>query len=292
MELNVIFPPVDPVFTSSVPVNIVALLKVTASAEVATLPAVWIPPPVKFRLTAPSEFMSPSTPIFRVPAEFNVTVVPPMVLTGEFRLILPPPFVVRLTEDAVELIVASVTEKVAVVIPPAPAVRAIAPLPVMVLFTVKLLGLELTLTAPIFVPIAPFKITAPVDVTVRLLTAPAAVPLTDPKVIAFAIPVPTVRVTPLAKVAFPKVMAPVDVPPTVVVPPTVTEVVPRLITPVTAAVMVPLMALLEGAVAVTPPVKARASAVGNPPSPKVKIPVLLKVVIPAIVLFAPVIEIA
>lgn len=278
MELNVIVPPVDPVFTSSVPVNVVALLKVTASAEVATLPAVWIPL-VPVRATAPSEVMSPATPIFKIPAEFNVTVVPPTVLIGEFRVILPPPFVVRLTVDPVELIVASVTEKVAVVIPPAPAVRAIAPLPVMVLFTVKLLGLELTLTAPIFVPIAPFRITAPVDVTVRLLTAPDAVPVTDPKVIAFAIPVPTVNVTELAKVALPNVMAPVDVPPTVVVPPTVTEVVPRLITPVPAEVTVPLIDLLEGAVAVTPPVKARVS----PPSPKVSVPVLLKVVAPAIV---------
>jgi hypothetical protein len=218
--------------------------------------------------------------MFKIPAEFNVTVVPPTVLIGEFRLILPPAFVVRLTVDPVELIVPSVTEKVAVVIPPAPAVRAIAPLPVMVLFTVKLLGFELALTAPIFVPIAPFKITAPVDVTARLLTAPAAVPVTDPKVTAFAIPVPTVNVTPLAKVASPKVMAPVDVPPTVVVvPPTATEVVPRLITPVPAAVIVPLSVFEEGAVATTPPVKLIVSA----PSPKVSVPVLLKVVAPAMV---------
>ena len=253
MELNVISPPVDPVLMSTAPVNVVALEKVTASAEVAMLPAVWIPL-VPVRETAPSEVMSPFTPIFKIPAEFNVTVVPPMVLTGEFRLILPPPFVVRLTEDAVELIVASVTEKVAVVIPPAPAVRIIAPLPVIVLFTFKLLGLELTLTAPILVPIAPFRITAPVDVTVRLLTAPAAVPLTDPKVIAFAIPVPTVNVTELAKVALPNVMAPVDAPPTVVVPPTVTEVVPRLIAPVPNAEIVPAIDLLLGAVAITPAV--------------------------------------
>ena len=157
--------------------------------------------------------------------------------------------------------------------------RTIAPLPVIVLLTFRLLGLELTLTAPIFVPIAPFKITAPVDVTVRLLTAPDAVPVTEPRVIAFAIPVPTKRVNPLAKVAFPKVMAPVDVPPTVVGPPTVTEVVPRLITPVPAAVIVPLMALLEGAVAATPPVKL----IVSPPFPRVSVPVLLKVVGPAMV---------
>ena len=109
MEPNVIVPPVDPVFTSSVPVNVVALLKVTASAEVAMPPAVWIPL-VPVSPTAPSEVISPATPIFKIPAEFNVTVVPPTVLIGEFRLILPPAFVVRLTVDPVELIVASVTE--------------------------------------------------------------------------------------------------------------------------------------------------------------------------------------
>ena len=165
------------------------------------------------------------------------------------------------------------------VIPPAPAVRIIAPLPLIVLFTFRLLGFELTLTAPIFVPIAPFRITAPVDVTVRLLTAPAAVPLTDPSVIAFAIPVPTVRVTALAKVALPSVIAPVDVPPTVVVPATETPVLPKLISPTPAAVMVPLSVLEEGAVAATPPVKLIVSA----PSPKVSVPVLLKVVAPAMV---------
>jgi hypothetical protein len=57
--------------------------------------------------------MSPATPIFKVPAEFNVTAVPGVVKkleTGEFRVMLPPALVVRLTVDAVELIVASVTE--------------------------------------------------------------------------------------------------------------------------------------------------------------------------------------
>ena len=141
---------------------------------------------------------------------------------------------------------------------------------------------------PMSVPTAPATVTAPVVLRVRSLTAPAAVPVINPRLMVFAIPVPIVRVTPLAKVAFPKVIAPVDVPPTVEIPDTVTGVLPKLITPVPAAVIFPLMSLLEGAVAVTPPVNARVS----PPLPKVKAPVLLKAVIPAIVLFAPVIEIA
>ena len=141
---------------------------------------------------------------------------------------------------------------------------------------------------PMSVPTTPDTVTAPVVSRVRSLTAPAAVPVIDPRLMVFAIPVPIVRVTPSAKVAFPKVIAPVDVPPTVEFPDTVTGVLPKLITPVPAAVMLPLMVLPEGAVAMTPPVKARVS----PPLPKVKAPVLLKVVIPAIVLAAPVIEIA
>jgi hypothetical protein len=75
------------------------------------------------------------------------------------------------------------------------------------------------------------------------------------------------------------VISPVDVPPTVVFPPTVTEVVPRLITPVPVAVMFPLSAFEEGAVATTPPVKL----IVSDPSPKVSVPVLSKVVAPAMV---------
>ena len=56
-----------------------------------------------------------------------------------------------------------------------------------------------------------------------------------------AAPTPTVNVVPVAKVVFPKVICPVDVPPTVDVPVTLTPVVPKLITPVPAAVIVPLI---------------------------------------------------
>ena len=75
---------------------------------------------------------------------------------------------------------------------------------------------------PMSVPTAPVTVTAPVVLRVRLLTAPAAVPVIDPRLMVFAIPVPIVRANPSAKVAVPKVMAPVEVPPTAVFPPTVT----------------------------------------------------------------------
>jgi hypothetical protein len=96
-----------------------------------------------------------------------------------------------------------------------------------------------------------------------------------------AAPTPTVNVVPVAKVVFPKVICPVEVPPTVEVP--VIETVPKLITPVPAAETVPLIVLELGAVAVTPPVNAIVSL----PSPKVTVPVLEKVVAPAIVLLDP-----
>jgi hypothetical protein len=75
----------------------------------------------------------------------------------------------------------------------------------------------------------------------------------------------------------------VEVPPTVELPDTVTPVVPKLMTPVPAAVIVPLIVLLLGAVAVTPAVKLIVSL----PLPKVTDPVFKNVVAPAIVFDAP-----
>ena len=81
-------------------------------------------------------------------------------------------------------------------------------------------------------------------------------------------------------VALPNVIWPVDVPPTVAFPVTVTAVVPRLITPVPAALIVPAMLLLDGAVAITPPVNARLSAASFP---NVTVPVFANVTAPVIV---------
>ena len=64
------------------------------------------------------------------------------------------------------------------------------------------------------------------------------------------------------------------VPPTVAVSVTVVAVVPKLITPVPAALIVPAMLLLLGAVAVKPPVKVSTSAAA---SPSCRVPVLVAV---------------
>ena len=58
---------------------------------------------------------------------------------------------------------------------------------------------------------------------------------------------------------------------------------PKVITPVPAAVTVPFKLMLLGAIATTPPVNAVASL----PFPRVTVPVLEKVVAPAIVLLDP-----
>ena len=91
-----------------------------------------------------------------------------------------------------------------------------------------------------------------------------------------------------ASVASPIEIVPVEVPPTVEFPPTATPVFasPKVITPVPAALTVPFRLIALGAVATTPPVKATVS----PPSPKVSVPLLLNVVVPAIVFVPPVIE--
>ncbi len=88
-------------------------------------------------------------------------------------------------------------------------------------------------------------------------------------------------------VVLPSVIAPVEVPPTVALAVTVTPVVPRLMTAVSAAEIVPAMRLLDGAVAVTPPVNAVLSVASLP---SVNVPVLLNVDAPAIELLDPVIE--
>ena len=59
---------------------------------------------------------------------------------------------------------------------------------------------------PISVPIAPEAVTAPVVLIVILEAEPPAVPETLLKLIAFAIPVPKVKVTPSAKVVVPNVI--------------------------------------------------------------------------------------
>ena len=113
------------------------------------------------------------------------------------------------------------------------------------------------------------------------VSAPApALPITEPRFSALAMPVPTVRDLPSAIVALPSVIAPVAAPPTVALSVTLTALVPRLIVlaPVVAAI-VPAMFLLEGAVAVTPPTNVVLSVAW---SPRVTVPVLLNVVEPAI----------
>ena len=119
-----------------------------------------------------------------------------------------------------------------------------------------------TVTVPIVDPTAPTE-TTPVVLIVKFGAPPE--PLTVPNVIALPIPVPTVNVVPDAKVAAPKVICPVDVPPTVELPLTLMPVLasPRVITPVLAAVTVPFKLMLLGSVAVTPPVNAVVPALVN-----------------------------
>jgi len=129
---------------------------------------------------------------------------------------------------------------------------------------------SVTDTVPISVPINPFIVTMPVVRTVSELDPPPVVPLTAFRVIGMAVEaVPTVSVTPSARVVFPRVIAPVLVPPIVELPVTFIGVVARLMTPVPAAVMVPLIVLLEGALAMTPPVKPMVV----PPPPSDRFPV-------------------
>ena len=127
---------------------------------------------------------------------------------------------------------------------------------------------------PISVPTAPLTLMTPVVFNVKFDTVPLAVPVTAPKLIAFAIPVPTVNVTLSANVASAKVMVPVEPPPTVAFAVTAIAVLPKLMALVPLAAIVPAIDLLLGAVAVTPPVNV---SVSDASFPKVTVPVLVKV---------------
>jgi len=120
-------------------------------------------------------------------------------------------------------------------------------------------------TVPISVPKVSLRLRAPVEFKVKLDVEPPAVPETVFKVIALPIPVPTVKVTPSAKVVSPNVIAPVEAPPTVAVFANVTDVAPKLITALPAAVIsFVTTAMTAGAVAVIPPVNVNASPVWLP----------------------------
>ena len=142
------------------------------------------------------------------------------------------------------------------------------------------------------VPTASVTVTTPVVFKVRFDAALAATPLTESRLIAFAMPVPTVSVTPSLIVASPRSIVPVAAPPIVAFAVTVTPVPlsPSVIVlaPVVVAT-VPATLTPDGAVAVTPPV----NVVESPESsPTVNAPVLLNVTASVTELTAPVSETA
>ena len=137
---------------------------------------------------------------------------------------------------------------------------------------------------PICVPTAPLTLTTPPELNVRLVVPAPAVPLMVPVLMLRAEPVPSVKCLPLAIVRSANVMAPVDVPPTLAVSVTVVPTPPKSIAPVPAEVIAPAMRLVVGAVATTPPTNAVLSLAW---SPTTSVPVWSKVVVPAMLLFAP-----
>ena len=127
---------------------------------------------------------------------------------------------------------------------------------------------------PMSVPMVLLTDTAPVVLIVKLEARPKSVPATELRLIALLMPVPKVKVTLLAKVVAPKLMAPVAVPPMVVLAKMLTGVVAKLITLVELfAAIVPDRYFVLGANAVRPFVNVKVP----PLAPRVKVPVLLKV---------------
>ena len=137
---------------------------------------------------------------------------------------------------------------------------------------------------PISVPMVLLTATAPVVLIVKLEARPKSVPATELRLIALLMPVPRVKVTLSAKVVAPRLMAPVAVPPMVVVAKMLTGVVAKLITLVELfAAIVPDKYFVLGAVAVKPPANVKVS----PPLPKYSAPEVPKVVALVILLVLP-----
>ncbi len=137
---------------------------------------------------------------------------------------------------------------------------------------------------PTLVPIAPLTVTVPA-VSIARFALPLEGPVTVVRLIGVAALAPKFKL--LFRLIAPVVMVPVEVPPMVDVPPIVSAVLlsPKVITPVPAALTLPLTVMALGAVATTPPVNAIVSL----PLPRVTVPVLAKVVVPAIELELPLI---
>jgi hypothetical protein len=136
------------------------------------------------------------------------------------------------------------------------------------------------------VPTVPLTLILPVVFNVRLDKLVVAPPVTELKLIGAAVPVPIVNVLLLTIFVAPKVICPVEVPPTVVLAVTLIGEL-RLITPVPAADIVPAIFTCEAAVAVIPPVNAFVLVFT---APIVIVPVLPSVVTPEILLLLPVSE--
>ncbi|CAM3792469.1 hypothetical protein POBR111598_09905 [Polynucleobacter brandtiae] len=114
---------------------------------------------------------------------------------------------------------------------------------------------------PMSVPMVLETLTTPVVLIVRFDTPLFAVPATDDKLIALAMPVPNVRVAPSASVVAPRVMVPVEVPPMVEDPLIVVKAKAPL------KVIVPVVLARETTPALTAP-------------PKVAVPELVMVRLP------------
>ena len=136
-------------------------------------------------------------------------------------------------------------------------------------------------TVPRLEPTAPVMLAAPEVLMVRL-GVPEAPLMVEFAAMRLAAPAPNVRVVAAAKVVAATVIAPVEVPPMSVLAVVEIAFPSKLSTPVPDAEMVPANDLELGAVAVTPAV----NCVEVPAT--VRVPVLLKVVAPAMVLVVPV----
>ena len=226
---------------------------------VATVPAMFVLPAVVSRPPAKVMLSVVSLPRVTVPV-FKKLVSPAMLfvvpvidtLYAPLAATVMPVAAVRLS--AKDTVAASVVSVMATVVASTVSLKVVPPLLVIVI-------------VPISVPTASATATTPVVSMVKFDGLPASVPSTASRLMALAIPVPTVKVASSARIASPRSIRPVAEPPILALAVTATAVSasPNVIVlaPVVAAI-VPAILRADGAVAVRPPLKVMLSVASLP----------------------------
>ena len=172
--------------------------------------------PIPAALTVPFTFTTLGAVAITPPVKLNTSLPLPKVTLPVFLKVVMPAIVLALpSRDTLKALAPAPALTVIPVVTVTLSLKAmLAASVVSVKVTVAALTVLLNVvppdwvivTIPISVPIASLTVTTPVLLIIKLETVPPEVPVIAAKLIGLAMPVPTVNVTPSAKVAAPNVI--------------------------------------------------------------------------------------